>query len=356
MHPIVRMIDANANRACEAARVLEDLARFVLGAGEVAAGLKSLRHDLRRAIGSALGGAGIDPVMLAAWRDPEGDPGTGLSHEGEVRRAGTPAIASAAAGRLGEALRAIEESLKTIDSGRAGEVEKLRYASYALSRRVELALGTGRASQWRVCVLLTESLCTHHSWEEVARLAIEGGADCVQLREKSMESGELVERARALVGIARPAGVSVIVNDRPDIALLAGADGVHVGQNDLCVRDVRRIAGSGLLVGVSTAHLEQARRAVAEGADYIGCGPMFASATKVKPVLSGPSFVGEVVGDAVCGRVSHLAISGITPENIGELVGAGCRGVAVSGVVCGAEEPAGVCRALRAALEGAERG
>lgn len=355
MHPIVRMIDANANRACEAARVLEDLARFVLGDGEVAAGFKALRHDLRGAIGGAVDVAGIDPLMLAAWRDPEGDPGTGLSHEGETRRAGTPAIASAAAGRLGEALRAIEESLKTIDAKRAGEVERLRYGAYALSRRVELAAGTGRARQWRVCVLLSELLCTRRSWEDVAKLAIEGGAECLQLREKTMESGALVERARALVGIARPAGVSVIINDRPDVALLAGADGVHVGQRDLSVRDVRRIAGAGLLVGVSTADIGQARRAVGEGADYIGCGPMFVSTTKTKPALSGPAFLGEVVGDAVCGGVPHLAISGITPENIGELVDAGCRGVAVSSAVCGAEDPAGVCRALRLAVEGADR-
>lgn len=352
MHPIVRMIDANANRACEAARVLEDLARFVLGDGEVASGFKSLRHDLRGAVGAT----GIDPLMLAAWRDPEGDPGTRLSHEGEARRAGTPAIASAAAGRLGEALRAIEESLKTIDSERGREVERLRYGAYALSRRVELALGTGRARQWRVCVLLTESLCVHHAWDEVARLAIEGGADCLQLREKSMEGGALVERARALVEIARPAGVSVIVNDRVDIALLSGADGVHVGQRDLGVRDVRRIAGAGLLVGVSAADLAQARRAVSDGADSIGCGPMFASTTKVKPVLSGPEFVREVVGDAVCGGVPHLAISGISPENIGVLVAAGCRGVAVSSVVCGAADPAGVCRELRRAFDGASGG
>jgi thiamine-phosphate pyrophosphorylase len=175
----------------------------------------------------------------------------------------------------------------------------------------------------------------------------------VQLREKALEGGELLARARRLVEIVREvrgeerAGLpAVVVNDRPDVALLAGADGVHLGQTDLPIAEVRRLAGFRLLVGVSTANLEQARAAVRGGADYCGVGPMFATRTKDKPVLSGPEYLRGYVGDPATSLRPHLAIGGITPENVGRLYEVGCRGIAVSAVVCGAEDPAGVCRAL----------
>jgi thiamine-phosphate pyrophosphorylase len=141
----------------------------------------------------------------------------------------------------------------------------------------------------------------------------------------------------------------VIVNDRADVALLAGADGVHVGQSDLSVAEVRRLSSRParrLLVGVSCSGVEQAREAVAAGADYLGLGPMFASTTKVKGRLAGPALVEAVVRDPVASRVPHLAISGINESIVGELLAVGCRGVAVSAAVCGAEDVAGAVRAL----------
>lgn len=347
------MIDANANRAREGLRVVEDLARFVLNDGGLCAELKAVRHGL----GEALAGLPLDRGALLAWRDTAGDVGTGLAGAGEGSRAGMPGICAAAAGRLAEALRAIEESAKVLGAGEvAGAVEGLRYRAYDACAAVERALGTGRARQWRLCVLITEALCAHHPWERVAELAVEGGADCLQLREKGLDGGELVARARVLVGIARARGASVIVNDRVDVALAAGADGVHVGQGDMRVRDVRRVAGTALLVGVSTANLEQARSAAREGADYCGVGPMFASSTKPKDALAGVAYLRAYLAEPACARLPHLAISGIGPENVGELVAAGCRGVAVSLVVCGAGEPAEVCAGLLASMTGAPVG
>jgi thiamine-phosphate pyrophosphorylase len=313
--------------------------------------IKALRHEL----GAALGSAGVDAGVLLASRDTPGDVGTGIATETEGRRAGIRDVAAAASARLGEALRSIEEAVKVL-GGDAAAIERSRYTGYEAGKRLVLAFGAGSGVQWRVCVLITEALCAL-PWEDVARRAIEGGADCLQLREKGLGDRDLLGRARRLVALGRASGrgVSIVVNDRVDIALLAGADGVHLGQDDLGVEDARRVAGFSLLVGVSTENLEQARRAARAGADYCGVGPMFTTSTKDKPRIAGPAYLREYLADEVAGARPHLAIGGITPRSIGELAAAGCRGVAVASCVCGSPDPAGVCRDLAVGLPGGSR-
>lgn len=352
MDRLVRIIDANANRAREALRVLEDTARFALDHEELCAELKGIRHDLRRALELI----GLDRETLLASRDTPGDIGTGVATAAEMRRTGVRDVATAAASRLTESLRAIEECAKSLGFVTADEgvrlVESLRYRAYDAERRLTLALGTGRARQWRLCVLIGEETCTHHAWEDVARAAADNGADCLQLREKRLPDVELLRRARRLVEIAHGRGISAVVNDRVDIARLAGADGVHVGQDDLPPGETRRVAGPDLLIGVSTMSVDQAVQAVHAGADYCGVGPMFPSTTKAKPTIVGPPAIAAYRAHPLLDGHPHLAIGGITPENIGELVRVGVRGVAVASTVCGAREPAAVCRRLREALEG----
>jgi thiamine-phosphate pyrophosphorylase len=355
VHPPLRLLDANLNRAREALRVMEDAARLGLDDAALAAALKEARHALR----AVAERAGIDPLGLVAWRDTPGDVGTAHTAPAERDRRTLADVAIAAGKRAGEALRVIEETAKALPgpgpggsggASAAEEAKALRYRVYELERRLVLALGTGRGRQWRLCVLITEALCTHHPWAVVAERALEAGADCLQLREKSMDSGPLLARARRLAAMCRERGAALIVNDRPDVALLSGASGVHVGQTDLAVADVRRLAGASLLVGVSTADMGQALAAAYAGADYCGCGPMFPTSTKHKPVLSGPEYLRQYLADQRTARVPHLAISGITPAMVPELVRAGCRGVAVSSAVCSAPEPGEVCRALLEAL------
>lgn len=349
MASIFRVIDANSNRAREALRVLEDLARLRLDHAELSRTLKGLRHELT----TALNQLPVDRAQLLAWRDTAGDVGA-IAGRDSGKRESESAMAAAAASRLSESLRVLEESAKTLRSGEtaAGLIEAIRYRGYDASRKLELALAGGRGPQWTLCVLVSESLCTHHRWTEVARRSMEGGADCIQLREKKLTDRELLGRARTLVEFARKQSTAVVINDRPDIALLAGADGVHVGQTDMSVSEVRRIAGSGLRVGVSCSTLEEARQAVREGADLCGLGPMFASTTKVKPALSGPDLISVYMADELTARVPHLAISGISLSNVGRLVAAGCRGIAVSSAVCGSEKPEDVCRGLVRAVQG----
>ncbi|MEX2214359.1 MAG: thiamine phosphate synthase [Phycisphaeraceae bacterium] len=339
MPSVLRILDANANRAREALRVMEEAARFILDDEKLMRRLKELRHDLATTMCGVPG--------LEANRDTTGDVGTTVSTPTEQSRESVVDVAIAAGKRLSEALRSIEEYGKTLGdrvgpSGFASAIEKLRYRGYILEQNLTQALGTGRARQWRLCVLLTESLCTQRSWKDVLAAALDGGADCIQLREKELDAGWLMERASFIVEQCR-SRASVIINDRPDIALLSGADGVHLGQTDLSVAHVRRLAGKQLLIGVSTSNLSQAKRALAEGADYCGVGPMFATTTKHKPVLAGPDYLRQYLE---WNRLPHLAIGGITAENLPELVAAGVQGIAVSSSVCGAADPAAVVRKM----------
>lgn len=353
MDPVLRMLDANINRAREALRVLEDVARFALDDGALVALLKPVRQSVSRLAGSVPGGE----ARLLAWRDTPGDAGAGITTEAESARAGPRDIASAAAKRLTEALRVIEECAKATEAGPglARGVKEARYVAYQAERAILAALPAPRGTPWRLCVLLTESRCAG-PWLAVARAAIDGGADCLQLREKALPDAELLRRARALVGLARaatgPSGrrVSVVINDRADIALASGADGVHLGQDDMPAPIARALAGDRLSIGVSTHSAQELGDAVAAGADVVGIGPMFASGTKDRPV-SGPGLLRWWLDQDQAGRVPHLAIGGVTPGNARELAGLGCRGVAVCAAVCAAADPAGACRALLAALD-----
>lgn len=355
MKSAARIIDANANRAREALRIMEEAARFLFDNRELSQSLKSMRHDLAAALGRLPGW----PHAGLAHRDTRGDVGAAISTTSEGVRASERDVVIASCKRLTEALRSIEEYAK-IECARSGPeaeelkslpgaFESIRYRAYEAERALVLAFGIGRASQWRLCVLLSESLCTHLRWEEVAERAIAGGADCLQLREKHFDDRELLRRARLLVALASRRSVSIVVNDRVDIALESGAHGVHLGQGDLPLVSARRIAGDRLLIGVSTSTIVQAERALREGADMCGVGPMFHSTTKVRDSIPGPAYL-RAYRNHEPRLPPHLAIGGITSENVHEVVEAGALGLAVSSCVCGARAPDEVCRSLIGAL------
>ncbi|HUU10171.1 MAG TPA: thiamine phosphate synthase [Phycisphaerae bacterium] len=334
---VYRVVDANANRAREALRVAEEAARFALERADLAEALKRLRHDLRAAL------ARLDAGAMIRARDTAGDVGTRLTTPAEAVRAGTADVARAAFKRLTEALRAIEEYGKTLDAPLAAAVEQLRYRAYDLEKRFEEAWRPrGRLAAGGVCVLLTESLC-RRPWDEVLRGVLAGGAAAIQVREKDLADGALLARARQAAEAAHEAGALAIVNDRPDVAALAAADGVHVGQDDLAPQAARRIVGPERIVGVSTHSLRQAQAAAEAGADYVGCGPMFASSTKPQEVIPGPALAAEV---ARAVGLPIMAIGGIAAENAAEVLAAGPRWLAVSSTVCSAADPETATRRL----------
>lgn len=358
MDTAIRILDANLNRAREGLRVLEDVARFSLGRQDLCTRIKDLRHQVGHLVGQAMEiNAAPDALRLLASRDTPGDVGTSVTTATEGARASLADVATAAAKRTQEALRSCEEAAKALGIDQAASTfERARYEAYELERLVVLAMGAWRARrQFSLCVLITESLCTGgRTWREVAAEAAKGGADCLQLREKAgaqgLEDGALLSRAREFVQIAHANGAAAFINDRADIAMLAGADGVHLGQSDLPIAGVRELVGGRLLVGVSTENLDQARSAIRAGADLCGVGPMFATTTKHKERIVGADYLRAYMADEECGRVAHLAIGGITPEGARALAAVGCRGIAVSSYVCGADDPRAAAARLREAM------
>lgn len=341
MRQVYRILDANFNRAREALRVAEEYARFILNDPGLSATAKSLRGELQQ-VYQALPGQ-----TLLASRDTEADVGTEIATATEAQRPSSAAVATAACKRLTEALRAIEEYTKVVDPDRAPAVQRLRYRAYTLEQRLAgRAELTGRLRRARLHVLLTTELCKGDP-TVTAHAAIAGGADCIQLREKDLSDRQLWELARRLRALTLQAEALLIVNDRPDIAALVDADGVHVGQDDLPVAEARRIAGGDRLVGLSTHSIEQARSAVTTGADYIGVGPMFASPTKAATPVAGPALLEQVAGEI---DTPHVAIGGVTADNVGRLVDAGACCVAVCQAVIATDDPKAAAAAIRKRL------
>ena len=181
----------------------------------------------------------------------------------------------------------------------------------------------------------------------VAALA-RAGARLIQLRGKGLADGVLLRAARDAVAAAHAGGALLVVNDRPDVARIAGADGVHVGQDDLAPEEARRVLGPGAVVGVSTHDLAQALAAGATGADYVAVGPVYATSTKERPdPVVGLALV-RAARAALAGPL--VAIGGITAANAGAVAGAGADGLAVVSAVCGAPDPGAAFAALQAAL------
>jgi thiamine-phosphate pyrophosphorylase len=177
--------------------------------------------------------------------------------------------------------------------------------------------------------------------DDVLAAVIDGGCRMVQLREKDWPSGRLLPLAERLRARARRAGVTFVVNDRVDLAVAVGADGVHLGQDDLPARVARPMLPPGMLLGVSTHSVSQAHAARDDGADYVAVGSMFATATKPDFELVGPGLVRKLRPDI---RVPLIGIGGITHENVAEVVRAGAGGVAVISAVCAAPDPMAATR------------
>jgi thiamine-phosphate pyrophosphorylase len=339
---VLRLIDANANRAREGLRVTEDFARFVLDDRDLSAGLKEIRHGLATVLGPMLGEAILH-------RDTPGDVGTANKTQAEQRREDVADVVTAAGKRLGEALRAIEEYLKTISPADAGRIEQLRYRFYTIEQRLARTLcPSKRFADVRLYVLITERCC-RGDWFEAAEQALLGGADCLQLREKELESGELLRRAKRLVELCHRYDKLCIINDRPDISILSGADGVHVGQGDLPAIEARKLIGRDKILGVSTHRIEQAKQALLDGADYIGVGPVFPSATKPRDFVAGLEYAKQVAMEI---PVPAVAIAGITAANVDEVIGTGVRAVAVTAAVLDCDDPRAAAAELKAKWTG----
>lgn len=195
--------------------------------------------------------------------------------------------------------------------------------------------------------ILDRSVARGRELPELLEAVLAGGARLVQLREKTMPLAELLPLAQRLVRRCREAGATLIVNDRADLALAAGAHGLHVGQDDLPARHARALLAPGMILGVSTHDPEQARQAVRDGADYVAVGSIFPTTTKAGFQLVGPDLIRRVRPEV---PVPLVGIGGITAENAPAVLAAGADAVAVISALCAAPDPEVATRAFLARI------
>ena len=339
---ILRVIDAAANRAREGLRAIEDYVRFALDDRHLTGRCKQLRHDLTATLER------ISTEHCLAARETQADVGTALATPSEERREDTAAVLTAIFTRLQEALRSLEEYGKLLDAEMAAELKQLRYRSYTLQRAVEITRSSLQRLERARLYVLTDGRSSVEEFERLAGSLVEAGVQMIQLRDKHLGDRRLLERARLLRELTTGSNTLFIINDRPDLAVLSRADGVHVGQEELPVKDARTIVGPEALIGVSTHSIEQARQAVLDGANYIGVGPTFPSGTKSFEHFPGLDLLRAVAAEI---RLPAFAIGGITREHLPEVVSAGFTRIAVSGAIATADDAAAAARELLAILK-----
>ena len=193
------------------------------------------------------------------------------------------------------------------------------------------------------------ALSLGRSTVEVVRAAIRGGVSCVQLREKGCSTREFMDEARLLKALLAGTGVPLFINDRLDVALAVGADGVHLGQNDLAIADARRLVGNRMIIGISAESVADAVRAEAEGADYIGASPVFTTPTKTDTApplgLDGLRAIRRAV------QLPLVAIGGINADNAAAVLRAGADGLAVVSAIVSAPCPRTAAAGLRQRIQ-----
>lgn len=354
-----RLVDANLNRAAEGLRVVEDILRFALEDSERCAEVRALRHRLRDE---------LRPLYeeLIAWRRVESDPGPSISaSQGLDGKEDWRDLLLANLKRAQEGLRVIEESLHLLGQKElAKAIEQLRYRSYQLEsqlasdhglendilrdlrrldRRSKPKLPTG------IYALTSEPHSLGRSNLEVAEAILKAGVEVLQYREKKKKFGAMYAECLHLRKMTREAGALFIINDHVALAQAVGADGVHIGQDDLPLAVVRKLLGPEYIIGVSTHSPEQARAAVEGGADYIGVGPLFATQTKedvCAPV--GLEYLDYVVENL---DIPFVAIGGIKEHNLAEVVKHGAKTVALVTEIVGSPDIEGEVKKLRAIIE-----
>ncbi len=331
-----RLLDANLNRAFEALRTLEDIARFQDQA-VFQTQYKLLRHQLRAAAQDWC------HEQLYASRNADHDVGRETKTTSESSRTGgLLEISTAASQRIQQSLRCLEEVSKFLYPNSAASIEAVRYRVYDLNAKLMLSQkrDLGFLAQAQLYVLADCQLSLGKFAQRVSELG-RAGVDLIQIRDKQRDAQELIAYTQAAVDAVDANQTRIVVNDRADILQCTAAFGFHVGQTDLSVVQSRSLIRPECILGLSTHDMTQVREALAAGVDYIGCGPTFQSNTKDFSSFAGLPFLCEVaafLGDAGS-SMPAFAIGGIDLTNLNRLLETGIRRVAVSKAIWGAEQP-----------------
>lgn len=326
-----RIIDANLNRATEAARILEEIARFHLENKEMSTEFKKIRHQICSQSDSQYS-------ELLSARDTENDIGTEI--ENPSIRKDLESTFKANIKRLQQALRTLAEysNQTKMDSN---VFESLRYSSYTLEKqmweRLTMELNKFRLTDKKLYLVTnSDNFDTDEEFLDAVASALKGGVQIVQLREKSSPASRIIELGRKIRELCSIYNALFIVNDRIDIAKIIEADGVHLGQDDIDIKYAREILGSNFIVGVSTHAPEQAIKAQQDGADYIGVGPVFETPTKHGRQAVGLAYVNWVAEHI---NIPFFAIGGIDLDNVNDVVNAGASRIAVVRAIINSKSP-----------------
>jgi len=319
MKNLYQLVDANVNRVSEGMRVLEDLCRYQPQGKQYAKILRELRHELRKT---------FDDQVLIQARNTRSDHGiTNTREDGLDKKTSLEALFLANFKRVQEGLRSIEEVSKVIlDQATSKKIESMRYRVYDLEKN----LARPKMETSFVYLILNEGLSGGKTNYQVCQEALEAGVRIIQYREKDKDKGDQERECVDLLKLIKSYGGQLIINDHIDIALAIGAHGVHLGQEDMSIAAAKRI-GPNLLVGRSTHTIDQARQAQAEGADYIGVGPIFKTTTKLNVEASeGMAFLDQVAREI---EIPYVAIGGIKTQDVQAICKKGAKAAMISEIV-----------------------
>ena len=330
-----RIIDANLNRAAEGLRVIEEIARFILSDTELSARLKTIRHELQKFFD-------VEYDNLLDSRDTLNDVGCNIINPD--KKESLDSIFKANFKRVEEAFRVLNQYASLDDS--------YRYRIYTIEKEMRSKLKLDYKKIFlndKKLYLVTNS--DNFESDEIfldrVALSIKSGVDIVQLREKNTTSKRFIYLAQRIRELTSHFGAAFIVNDRVDIAKISNADGVHLGQDDIPVSYAREILGDNAIIGVSTHCPEHAKKAITDGADYIGVGPVFKTPTKPSKDPVGLEYV-KWAADNV--NIPFFAIGSIDTANIKDVVDAGAKRVAVIRAIMYADDIESNCKILKSAL------
>lgn len=322
---LYRILDANLDRAREGLRVIEEWCRFVLDDGSLVEECKALRQEL----------AHWHTPELRAARDTPGDSGTELTHPDEATRSSVQQVLQANFCRVQEALRVLEEYGKVYHSEMGAACKQMRYRVYTLESILMVYERHQKLKDARLYLVTSPS----DNLFATVEAALQGGLTLVQYRDKESEDQVRLERAAKLCNLCHQYQALFLVNDRVDLALAVDADGVHLGQQDIPLSLARQLLGSQRIIGRSTKNPEEMQKAIQEGADYIGVGPVYETPTKAGRTAVGLDYVRYAVDHAT---IPWFAIGGIDQTNLPEVLAAGAKRVAVVRAVMQAEFPTSV--------------
>ena len=335
-----RILDANANRASEGLRVVEDFLRFKLNDELLTGVCKRARHTIGDLISR----------LPSTWesRDVAGDLGRELTTPQEFQRKSESHVLRANLNRVQQALRSLEEWSKLSHPEISVEFERVRYQVYQLEACLERLLRRQHDFHHRWLYVLVDGGRSEADFTHRIQQLLTAQVDLIQFRDKSLNDRDLLVRAHQLCQLTHSSKTLAIINDRPDIAVAVGADGVHLGQDDLPIDVARQITCGKLLIGRSTHSVDQAEAAVRDGADYLGVGPTFPSQTKSFDQFPGIDLVTAVASLTTC---PAFAIGGIDATNFTQVQAAGLHRVAVGAAVWHAKDLTDACDRFRKAKQ-----